>query len=193
MKYLLTILILSGISLNLEAQIEKPISKGNTILLGDLSIDYTHVPEDNQRTRNLNMFFDKAFSSTFNPGVAFFVIDKLAVGPILNLGYYKTVAGTQESRIGLGPVIRYYLFNGLYVKTEAVCQLRRYWWEERKSSGIFHYLSPGLGYSFFLNQNVSLDPCFHYYFDSDNLYSDEWRELSSNSNFRFTVGISVYL
>lgn len=115
MKYLALIFLLS-LSCNLFSQIEKPIRKGNVLLGGHISANFTSDKIDG------NDFNDKYIFLSISPNVGYFISDNLAIGITLPINYDwgKNYSGIASSYgIGLGPYMKYYFDNGIFTEIEA--------------------------------------------------------------------------
>jgi hypothetical protein len=103
----------------------------------------------------------------------------------------NTVWDIDERNILIGPFIRYYLDPGFFfegygglgldniVLNDSRFKIKNYTW------------SAGIGYSLFLNKNVSIEPIVKYGFfhkkDADNM------EDVSSMNLSFSIGFQIYL
>jgi outer membrane protein len=155
MKKLIFLLFLA-FSLNTFAQIEKPITKGNKILSGGGTIQSS--------TSGSGSFKQSVFSLSLNPGIGFFVINNLAIGLNTNIGYTNS-SGSGYYSLGIGPYVRYYFNNGLFLKGDFSYN----YLHSLNSSPVkqkYHSFTPGIGYAFFLNQKVSLEPSISYKYET---------------------------
>ena len=118
MKKLILLLSLA-FCINAFSQIEKPITKGNMMLTGGASIQSNSIQTSYDPTLPLTGFF----VISLTPGVSYFVKDNLAIGLNTNLSYYKQ-GSLKYYSIGVGPNIRYYFKNGIYIKADAMIAAR---------------------------------------------------------------------
>jgi hypothetical protein len=158
------ILFLSLIScLDAFSQIEKPTTKGNTILMGGVSIQSNNVQSNYDPTMPITGFFEISLT----PGFGYFIRDNLAIGIYTNLSFFKQ-GPTKYYNLGIGPNIRYYFKNGVFIKAETMIasmgRLSTSFGSNISATATNLSIVPGLGYAFFLNQKVSLDPCLSYMF-----------------------------
>jgi hypothetical protein len=144
------------------SQTEKPITKGNMIISGGGTIQFNKINTTNgPDTQSLDIF-----EASFNPGIAYFFIDNLAIGLNTTFGYSKYNSYKSYS-VGAGPFVKYYFNNGLFVKTDfSYTYLHGVGSNETKIKD--YSIIPGVGYAFFLNQKVSLEPCLSYQYAHDN-------------------------
>lgn len=131
-----------------NCQIEKPIKKGNIILGGTGSFyysksTYSDFGENDFKQYNINL----------NPTFNYFLIDNLALGVTINLGYsHQETVNTKG--IGLGPNVKYYFKNGILLRSDASYFLSTSY-GTRSHSFAFE---AGVGYAFFINSKVSIEP-----------------------------------
>jgi hypothetical protein len=180
----ITILIFLVISIDCFAQIKKPITRGNTLIQGGGTIQYQkdRFANNNTTTKTALYFI------SITPGAAYFVIDKLAIG--LNTSFfYNGTANNKYYSFGIGPMVRYYFYNGIFLKADADYSVLDY---TSSSASTEKYLSlvPGLGYALFLNSKVSLEPTVCYEFDNINLNVSNKHTIKS---LRFELKLSIFL
>jgi outer membrane protein len=161
------------------SQIEKPVTKGNFIISGGGSIEYSKYKSD-------NVEFSKRDYS-FNPGLGYFILDNFAIGLNTTFGYSKL--SVKSYTYGLGPYAKYYFKNGIFLKTETF-----YSYNIQKATEITpktHSLTvaPGIGYSFFLNSKISLEPSLNYSYVHTKL--DE--AIFKNNNVFFELKLNLFL
>jgi hypothetical protein len=181
MKQFSLFLLMAGLSINSFSQIQKPISKGNVNLSGYGSFYYSKTALTDETSTTV--FFNN--NLTFSPGVSYFVIDNFSVGLNAIIGY-----GNHRSTIGFGPIIKYYFNNGLFLKMIYDYSYIHETDYTHKSSDF----SSGIGYAFFINQKVSLEPCISYLFSKDKQVSESYgnNDLKENT-FQFSIGFNIFL
>lgn len=136
-------------------QIEKPVSKGNFIISGGGTIEYTKSTLGDARTSTHRF--------NFNPGLGYFIIDNLAIG--LNTTFEIEKQSVKYQTLGVGPFAKYYLNNGVFFKAET-------FYSSTKAIGTVTHkmtaltIAPGVGYAFFLNSKISLEPSLNYRFNN---------------------------
>jgi len=167
------------------SQVEKPITKGNFIISGGGTIEYSKYKSSD------NTEFSRRELS-FNPGLGYFIIDNFAIGLNTTFGFSKN--GVKSYTYGLGPYAKYYFKNGIFLKTETF-----YSYNIQKATNITpktHSLTvaPGIGYSFFLNSKISLEPSFNYSyvytkFDEASILPD----IVKNNNIFFELKLNLFL
>ena len=114
----------------------------------------------------------KTSAVTISPKIGIFIIDKLLIGPILNVRFSTSKppstslsSETKSTGIKVGPFVRYYVFRGLYVqgdyswgtaKTKSTNLFSNSTATQKQTSNEFEL---GAGYTVFLNagKNVALD------------------------------------
>jgi hypothetical protein len=141
------------------AQVKKPVTRGNIIVSGGGSFSSYH-------TDNINGNTITTISSSvinLNPGAGYFIIDNLAVGADLTVSFFKQT----ENRyyvLGIGPFAKYYFENGIFAKAETnFTILHGLGGNNSRQRG--YSIAPGVGYAWFLNQKVSLEPAVVYSFN----------------------------
>ena len=187
MKKLILLLSLT-FCLNAFSQIEKPITKGNMILVGGVSIQSNNV----QTTYDPTSTLTGVFAISLTPGFGYFIQDNFAIGLNTNISFYKQ-GSTKYYSLGAGPTIRYYFKDGLFIKAETMIafmgRLVTNFGSNSNSKGTNISLIPGLGYALFLNQKVALEPCLSYMYI---LQHDYYQNLNV-SNFLLELKFSIFL
>src|SRR5664279_488480 len=160
------ILLLSSVCcLNGFSQIERPITKGNMILVGGGTILSNNV----QTTSDILTSKNSIFTVSLTPGFDYFIIDNLAIGLNTSISYYKQDL-TKYYGLGASPNIKYYFKNGLFIKAETIFSFMHGLGDTNTDRQNSYALVPGLGYAFFINQKVAFEPClsyqyiYHYYY-----------------------------
>jgi hypothetical protein len=128
---------------------------------------------------------DSQFGLYLSPKVAWFIVDYLAVGTSLNLGF-NVNSGDFSYSLGIGPLVKYYLDAGLFFSAQGSINFDHY---PNKTSYTSFTLKPGLGYAIFLNPKVALEPALTYEFAA-NKYKGT---ISDSKDRRNSVGIEVGL
>jgi hypothetical protein len=166
------------------SQIEKPITKGNVLISGGGTIQY----QKDEFTTGPDQSSTSHFFITFNPGVAFFIANHLAIGLYIPV-FYNGTSNNKYYSLGIGPIIRFYFNNGIFLKGEA-----SYSYIHNLSSSQtnekFLSVTPGAGYAFFLNQKVSLEPCICYEFDDIDYNSTSNHKINA---LRLELKLSIFL
>jgi hypothetical protein len=150
------------ISAGILAQTKKPITEGSIIISGGGSIA-------SYKTDNINgntITTSSSFSMNIAPGAGYFIADNLAIGANLGISYFKQ-SGNKYYSLGIGPFLKYYFQNGIFLKAETnFTMLHGLGSNDSRQKG--YSISPGAGYAFFLNDKVSLEPAFVYSFNHYN-------------------------
>jgi hypothetical protein len=94
---------------------------------------------------------DKTTVVSIDPNLGYFFADDLALG--LKVNYYKSNVGDSKSQTGLGPFIRYYIADPIFIQVRLGLGLN-------KGSGTL--IGADVGYSLFLNNNVAIEPAVFY-------------------------------
>jgi len=161
----LTLLLLVVFCLDAFSQIEKPITKGNMILVGG----GTFLSNKVQTTYYTDYSKTSVFTISLTPGFDYFIIDNLAIGLNTSISYYKQQT-TKDYGLGIGPTVRYYFKNGFFIKAETIFSFMHGLGDTSTDKQNSYSLVPGVGYAFFINQKVAFEPClsyqyiYHYYY-----------------------------
>ena len=142
-------------TLSAFSQNEKPITKGNIIISGGGTIQYSKVNANSNYNQSI-------FSVSLNPGIGYFFVNNLALGLTTNFNYYSTENNKFYS-IGIGPTIKYYFGNGILIKGESTFNSLHGIGDNTANENTFSF-KPGVGYAFFINSKVSLEPSLNYEF-----------------------------
>jgi hypothetical protein len=174
---------ISGSADFLTSPDELPVSQGNMIISGSGSIDFTKnkyeyplVPADKISQFGINLY----------PSVSYFIIDNLAVGAGATVSFYSS-EGEKGYRLGIGPEVRYYFDAGLLLKAEF-----NYIFSHNPSDKDNYFsIKPGVGYAFFLNSKVSLEPCVVYEFSSRKFPADDY--TIKTGRFGVEIALTIFL
>lgn len=180
--------MLLAFSLNAFSQIEKPITKGNIMLSGGGSMSYR---ESNWESSTYNSN-SSDFSVSLTPGASYFIVDKLAIGLNATLTY-NGLKNNKSYTLGIGPEIRYYFNNGLFLNAEVDYNHLR---GISNTSNNVNYFSfkPGIGYSIFLNQKVSLDLGIFYEIKNEKYERGSFGPATLKTNtIMFDLTLNVFL
>lgn len=172
-------------------------NKGRYLVGGSIGFSGLTSKSDNNGTTTT---LGKSTSFSLAPSAGYFFMNNVAAGATLNLStssYKPDGNGTKVSSNGftLTPFVRYYLQPGIFFqglvgfgssKSKATTGATT---TETKYSSFDWAL--GVGYAYFLNDFVSIEPLLQYGSSSDKLKSTDAKNISSGINFR--VGIQVYL
>jgi hypothetical protein len=186
MKKLL-LLFLLAFSLNAYSQIEKPITKGNIMLSGGGSISHIKSALDYANSTSKTSYTNVSFT----PGASYFIIDRLAIGLNTTITY-NGLKNNKSVTLGLGPKVKYYFNNGLFINAETGFN---YLHGLSNTSYKIKYLSfkPGFGYAIFLNQKVSLEPGVFYEFSNNKYDSSYGPESYKNNIFSIELKLNLFL
>jgi hypothetical protein len=141
-------------SLNAFSQIEKPITKGNIMLSGGGSISQV------KNSYSTGFSNTSSINCALTPGFSYFILDNFAIGLNTNLEYSGLI-NSKTYTLGIGPKVKYYFNNGLFVNAE-VSYNSLHGISNNSYKGNFLAFKPGIGYAIFLNQKVSLEPGIFY-------------------------------
>lgn len=174
-------------SLNAFGQIDKPLTKGNLNLEGGGSIQYSKINSD----FGISSSKTNIFTISLDPGFAYFIIDNMAVGLNATFSYYAQKNNSYYT-LGIGPMIKYYFKNGIFVKAVTSYSFLHGMGSNDQANNYFS-LKPGAGYAFFLNQKVSLEPCLIYEFDNIKLNSGSGTMVNKVNNIMVELKLNIFL
>jgi hypothetical protein len=183
MKKLLSVFLLA-ISLSSFSQSKKPLTEGNIILSGSGSIQSYR----GETIIGTTVTKSSVFTLNLSPGAGYFIIDNFALGANATVSYYKQGLN-KYYMLGLGPWARYYFNNGIFAKAETNFILF-HGMGSNNSKQRTYSITPGVGYAFFINQKVSLEPCISYTF-SHTHYSSDFNEKLNN--LQLEARLSIFL
>lgn len=174
-KVTLTLVVLVSVTKIVSAQ---TVNSGAWMVGGTLGFNSVKSDGDDNSETWFNI----------SPDLAYFIIDDLAIGSRLNFQSYS-YDGDTESQFGFGPFARYYFVNSLYAQAGI----------DFGSTGdnFFSLLADegsttlnfAIGYSWFLNNSVAIEPSLQY-----SIYSaDEDGFLGDYSRFGFNIGVQAFL
>ncbi len=144
-------------TLSAFSQIERPLTKGNILISGGGTIQYSKI----NATIGTNTQKTNLFNISLNPGIAYFFIDNLALGLNTDFVYYSQ-GNNKYYSLGIGPSIKYYFGNGILIKGESTFSGLYALGENDTYKNHYFTFKPGVGYAFFINQKVSLEPSVNY-------------------------------
>lgn len=143
------------------------VNKGAWMLGGNVGFTSSKVKDADA---SLSVF-------TIAPDVAYYIADDLAIGLALN---FTSVSfdGNSNSSTSVGPSVRYYVADPIFVTVGAALGL-----DEGAGTSIY----AGVGYSWFLNNSVAIEPMLFY--QSNNNDGD----LNDSSDFGLQIGVRAFV
>ena len=133
-----------------------------------------------------------------NPNLSYFVFDNLALGISATTGLTLQKDNNGYS-LGIGPEMKCYLNNGVFLKYN----YSYLFGHSETSKSDMSVFKAGVGYAFFINSKVSLEPALLYKFSSQNIksferviYGTTVPELSwyqKWSSLTFEIGFNIFL
>lgn len=177
-RSLLLVLVLASAFHTADAQ----FNRGRFLAGGSLGFS-------SQKTNDIS---NRSFS--FQPNVGFFVVDNLAIGADLSISVFSFEDGQTQSfsktqSFSFDPFVRYYLKPGIFGEGSVGFGKGKIESDQIGSSGdysLFNW-SLGVGYAWFLNDHVALEPVIRY---ENSKF--EGRDFST-SGLALQIGLQVYL
>lgn len=176
-----------------EAQIEK----GRILASGSVGLNFSSYKDIEDGVTESDW---KSTDFWLMPRGGIFITDAILVGAGIGLSVGSTRYDEDKyiaTSISFTPFVRYYLPQKFFGQIEVGPGLATDKWvyeggEDDKDSYSFFKWSIGAGYSYFLNDNVSVEPIVSYtstsYTDRNNTnQKDKYGDLS------FQIGLSIYL
>lgn len=189
MKLLIFIALLCS-SMLASAQNSESYNKGKKVIGADFSGSYSN---------DGNYEF---LTASTTPEFGYFIHNNLALGVTMNLEYlyqmgYTRVNGLQSL---VGPFAKYYFNNGIFASVN-VCILYGLQKSESptitfanyKSTDLGYSISPGIGYAYFLANNVALESCIQYNMLNYTTKKDGISSNNSDNSFGLKIGFRVFL
>ena len=157
------------------------IAKHNWLMGGNLGFSYI-TAQQNSKTTEIDL----------QPNVGYFIVDKLAIGTLLNYNYTKSKDnfGTIEIKSSnIGPFLKYYILNkdkgtNIFLESAYNFSLQK----ENKNTEF----SSKIGVAFFLNSSVAFEASIRYGLKKFK-YPNNILPDSSSNNFIFGLGFQIHL
>lgn len=165
-------------------QIEKPITQGHVLIGGDFIGVYDKIGTS------------KTTQIVATPNIGYFIINNLALGAIIPIQYVNVEKSYSYISMGFGPYLKYYFNTGIFLSVNSSGSILNYkypssFYSNQSFNTKMVSVSPGIGYAYFLNNNVSLEGgvFYEYYkiFGGNSL-----RNYERNS-MRLQVGFHIFL
>ncbi len=167
---LATALCLMGLLFTVQSQAQT-VNAGAWMLGGSLGFDSSKEKDADDATNTI----------TINPNIGYFVIDNLGVG--LNVLYASETVGDADpnSVLGIGAFARYYVFQGLFPQVGFGFNSFTLGDEDAVTGTTIDF---GVGYSFFLNNSVAVEPRVNYAITSGDF---------EYNTFGLMIGVQAFL
>ncbi len=129
-----------------------------------------------------------------SPRLGFFITDAVAVGA--GLGFATSTLKNENSKgtetsVSLSPFVRYYLPQGAFGQAEVGIGSSKLKGEGEQKTNDFLW-SLGVGYAYFLNDNVAIEPMVSYN-AATNTDADDTKYKQKTNTISLAVGLSIYL
>jgi outer membrane protein len=197
MKKLLLTNLLFLLCLNAFAQNEKsethPTDKGRFIV--DTSVLFSNSTTNSTR----NQFKSDVFNIQISPKVAFFVVDRLAIGLETSYSFNRqkfTLSNNETSNTSLnsiliGPYIKYYFKNGIFTQTSLGFGTSKNKQEDFESKSNTLNSQIGIGYAIFLNNHISFEPVINYRYSE--FKNNNSNIKTFNNELMLGAGLTIFL
>ncbi len=193
MKKIVILLVVCCMTSGAYAQFEK----GNKLVGGSLGADFT---TDKTKVDNTTYTNGRNVNFSFDPQVAYFVINNLAVGGALGFSTesykeddsdYKSV----DNEITIQPLVRYYLSQGIFFQGNFIVGSAKSKVTDNGDTDETKYNVSGwslsAGYAYFLNDHVAIEPQLGY---AGKGYKNKQNDVKYVDNGLYIrVGFQIYL
>jgi len=189
------------------SQNDRPITKDNIVLGGEVSLSVYHSNGETKYvdpiTYNYN-YKSTGTSLSLSPTFGYFILDGLVLGlsPSFsynvskNTGKNSLIVEEEKSEgnsytIGISPFIKYYFKSCIFVGLKSGYS---YSSSKNITSGLKYTsndftISPYLGYAIFINSKISIEPCINYFYNKSTSKSS----VSNSNSLYFSIGFQVFL
>ena len=123
-----------------------------------------------------------------SPNVGYYITNDLAIGARFSLFTYS-YGGSVNYQVGVGPWARYYFINSLFAQAGMDFGSAGFDFFSFNADGGSTTIHMGIGYSWFLNNSVAIEPSLQY-----SIYSaDEDGLLADYTRFGFNIGVQAFI
>lgn len=163
LKFTLSLIAFLCLSQVVSAQ---AVNQGALMLGGSASFTSTSIKDVDGSNTDIR----------FNPNIGYFIADDLAIGLGLDV-----VNGNDNTDLGLGPFVRFYFADAIFVQANVGLGL---------GDNEFVDFEVGLGYSWFLNNSVAIEPKLFY---RNHNVSDDNPFGFDSSVIGLSIGVQAFL
>ncbi len=204
MKRIFLVILISGCVFNLSSgQIEKPITKGHFLTGGSLSTDFEKLREYDKSGGSSPQIIYYTDGVTFTTDLycGYFILNQLALGVKTDIttSSMKEYSSVNEEKskhsyhnTGFGPFVRYYTKQGIFVETFASLALWKTSYPNASSSWKNYSYGLGIGYSWFVNPSIAIEPKVKYVHQNQPQYLATPNEVK-NDGINVSIGFQIYL
>lgn len=172
-KATLALVILVSLSQLLSAQ---TVGKGAWMLGGAAGFSSTKPKDAEDATTHIYL----------TPNIGYFIMNDLAIG--VDVAFFsESTNGDSESNFGFGPFARYYIAKPIFVQAGYDLDASPFDSQLFQSGGgsTLHF---AVGYSWFLNNGVAIEPSLFY-----NIYSEDEDSIFGDfTQFGLNIGIQAF-
>lgn len=193
MKKIVILFVVCSVTSGAYAQFEQ----GNKLVGGSLGADFT---TDKTKVDNTTYTNGRNVNFSFDPQLAYFVINNLAVGGAFGFSTesykeddsdYKSV----DNEITIQPVARYYLSQGIFFQGNFIVGSAKNKVTDNGDTDETKYSVSGwslsAGYAYFLNDHVAIEPQLGY---SGKGYKNKENDIKyADNGLYIRVGFQIYL
>lgn len=204
MKRILLVVVISSYIVNFSyGQIEKPITKGHLLLGGSLAIDFEKMKEYDQSggSSPQTIYYTDGITFTTDLYCGYFILNQLALGVKTDItsSSIKQYSSVNEEKskhsyhsVDIGPFVRYYTKQGIFVETFASLALWKTSDPNESSSWKNYSYGLGIGYSWFVNPSIAIEPQVRYVHQNSPQYLATNYEVKKDG-INVLIGFQIYL
>jgi len=183
-------------------QSEKPYFKGTFLTGGSFAINFEKDKEflkgspPNADVTYINKL--RSIETSFQIG--YFILNNLSIGIKSIIAFTNNITSDEGSSIIIwdikdrdlitGPFFRYYLKPGLFFEGFGGFGFQNQETNDKRYKQIINAVSAGVGYSFFLNKFVALEPILSY--DLLQKKASDYDKKNTINKFSLSVGLQFY-
>ena len=186
----------------ISGQIEKPITKGNFLTGGTLSLDFKQIKEYMPIISTQQQELTTSNVLTFETDLYFgyFVLNHFALGLKTDIQIINDKRTKQDfhyelssHNLSFGPFFRYYTELGIFIETSSSVYFLMGKYSNNVSEWKSFSFDAGVGYSLFVSKSVAIEPEIKYMYS----YTPDIEDIENSkeliNGFNLTVGLQVYL
>ena len=193
------------------SQIVRPITKGNIVLGGDVYFALIKNDGEANYIDPIDYYAESkstGISLSLSPVFGYFILDGLVLGLSPSFSYSNSKTTSKNSltfedykyegnsySIGISPFIKYYFKNCIFVGLESgySYSIGKSSTSDLKHTSNNYTISPSLGYAFFINSKISIEPCINYLYTKNSLKSSTSDSVNLDEKFSFSIGFHIFL
>ncbi len=199
---LLSMTMLISLASFTQSTYQPALQKGSTMVGGGMALSFGNAVIKYSGYYGSDESEEGYSSFSFTPTVGSFVSNGMVVGLIADWTSttYKDKDADSKStstQYSFGPALRYYASNGFFVQGDISFgkMIEKYSYDDESEQEDTNLLKwkLGIGYAFFLNDHVSVEPSFMYRKTTAKFEDDETEFEGKLGEFVIGVGLNIFL